>query len=114
MNNLNMLGIFDVIIAGYGIYMIYESIKMKKTGIPGNWLMGNTDITNCKDLKGFTNYMYKKTFLFGVLAIAYGILGGINNFVYDLKYLYIACLILFLLSCVWITVSLNKGKKMFL
>ncbi|MCI8991675.1 MAG: hypothetical protein HFG80_02945 [Eubacterium sp.] len=106
--------IFDLIILVYGVYSIVNTVKMKKTGEPGKWLTGELPVKKMKDVDGFINYMYVKTMILGVLSIAYGLAGIIDERLQVLgpiKYiLLLAFLAVFIIFCV----ALHKAKKKYL
>ena len=46
---MNLVLIFDVIIAGLGIYLIYSAFQMKKTGEISNVIINELEVTKCKE-----------------------------------------------------------------
>lgn len=81
MSSINFLIIFDVVILGYGLIIIFAAIKMKKTGIPAGILIPEEDIIGSKDPKGFCEAMYAKTLGFGVVCVLYGVISMISDIV---------------------------------
>ena len=78
MGNIN---IFDLLIGASGVYLIYTALTMKKTGEikAGVLVSKEMDAGRIKDKDGFINYMYVKTMILGVLSIAYGLAGIIDE-----------------------------------
>lgn len=58
---MNLVLIFDVIIAGLGIYLIYSAFQMKKTGEISNVIINELEVTKCKDRKSFIQSIYNQT-----------------------------------------------------
>lgn len=108
-----VMSVFDVILIAYGVYTIYSAFIMKKTGVPGKWLMGEQDTGKCRDLKGFVDDMTVKTILFGAAAVLYGVLSTVNRMKLGLSALNTVCIIVFLAVCAFYVVELNRAKKKF-
>lgn len=109
----DIMSIFDVILIVYGIYTIYSAFMMKRTGVPGKWLITEQEIAKCKDMPGFIDAMYLKTILFGGVALLYGALSTLNRMKLSIPYLDTICIIAFLIVCGIYIVALNKAKKKF-
>ena len=44
MNNINFLMIFDIVILGYGFWIMYGAVKMNKTKVPASMLIPEEDL----------------------------------------------------------------------
>lgn len=110
----DIMQIFDWVIIAYGAYTIYSAIMMKRTGMPGNWLMGQQEMSKEKDLRGFVEEIYGKTILFGAAAIVYGILSMLNRQLLSQRVLEFVVIFIFLGICFYYIAALNKAKKKFL
>ncbi len=109
----DIMSIFDIILLVYGIYTIYASFAMKKTGVPSKWLVPEQEMGRCKDSKGFIDAIYKKTILFGVLVVVYGVVSTINHFFLSIWALEIGCIVFFLFIVIFYMVAFSRTKKEF-
>lgn len=109
----SIMTIFDVIILLYGAYTIYTALQMKKTGEPAKWLVNEQEIGRCKDKRGFADAIYVATVLFGAVTMLYGVVSLLNSYVFRVSFLDIICLLVFLASCVFYMVTLNRARKKF-
>lgn len=83
MKGFNIMLIFDIIIAGVGVYLLYSYIIMKKDREIPSAFVAEEQIRKCKDKDGFINYMLPRTLIFAIGSMASGIL----CFLADLKVL---------------------------
>lgn len=112
-SSTGIIGIFDILLLIYGVYTIYTSFQMKKTGEPAKWLVNELEIGKCKDKKGFIDAVFTKTVLFGAVTALYGVVSVLNNSVLHLAILDILCLLVFLVGCVIYVVTLNRARRKF-
>lgn len=73
MDNLN---IFDLLITGSGLYLIYAAAIMKWKGEikKGVLIAKDVEPERIRDKEGFINYMFPKSLFVGALTAAMGIL----------------------------------------
>lgn len=83
MKGFNIMLIFDIIIAGVGVYLLYSYIIMKKDREIPSAFVAEEQIRKCKDKDGFINYMLPRTLIFAIGSMASGVL----CFLADLKVL---------------------------
>ena len=108
-----MIVIFDVIILIYGAYTIYASVNMKRTRQLSNWLTGSETTTAIRDVQGYIDYIYGRTMVMGGMAVLFGIIGLINDYVTPLPGVMQIMVLLFLTVCVWFYISINRAKRRF-
>jgi len=104
----DIMSMFDIILIAYGIYTMYSAFMMKKTGVPGKWLIPEEEAMKCKDLKGFVDAMYVKTILFGASALLYGGISTLNRMKLGIKIMDTILIIVFLVVCVIYIMYLNR------
>lgn len=109
-----MFVIFDLIILIYGVYSMVSTVKMKKSGEPGKWLIGEIPVNKMKDADGFINSMYVKTMVLGVVSVIYGIIGIIDDLVKNLGPVKDVLLLAFLVFFIVFCVLLQKAKKKYI
>lgn len=108
---MDFIVIFDVIIGGLGIYLVYSAFQMKRSGEISTIIMNREDIIKCKDKRGFIDYIYGRTLIFGLLSLIFGILGGINDSVYSFgRFFNIVGVTIFIIVWLWFTHELKKGR----
>lgn len=106
-----MLILFDVIIFIYGVYTIYSSIQMKRTRKLSNWFIGNA--ASIRDAEGYIDYIFGRTLIMGGMAVLFGAVGFINDYVKPVPDVMRVLLLLFLTVCIWFYVSINRAKGQF-
>lgn len=93
---MDVMLIFDVVIAIFGVYMIAAALKMKKTGKISSAVITAEEIARCRKTKEFIAFIYWKEAVFGALIIAVGVLGIINDKVVSLGAFNVVELLIFL------------------
>ncbi len=107
-----MLILFDAVVFAYGIYTIYSSVRMKRTGQLNSWFTG-TAHTPVRDARGYIDYIYGRTIVMGAMAVLYGAVAFVNDYVTPLAEIMRALVLLFLTVCVWFYVTVNRAKQKF-
>ena len=93
---MDVMLIFDVVIAIFGVYMIGAALKMKKTGKISSAVITAEEIARCRKTKELIAFIYWKEAVFGALIIAVGVLGIINDKVVSLGAFNVVELLIFL------------------
>lgn len=107
-----MLIIFDVVIFLYGLYTVYSSIKMKQTQELSNFFTGGST-EPIRDVHGYINYIYGRTIVLGAVAVIFGVVGFVNDYIMPLPYVMKAMVVLFLTVVIWFTITINRAKRRF-
>ncbi len=109
----SMFGFVSWIVLGCGIYGIYAYIKMRKDGhINETLLLGKSYMESmCKDKEAFLKKAMPAVLVFGVTAIAYGLIDVIHYFVKPIPILDYIGMAAFLIMLVWYMVYTGKLKK---
>ena len=110
---MDVMLIFDVVIAIFGVYMIGAALKMKKTGKISSAVI-TAEIARCRKTKEFIAFIYWKEAVFGALIIAVGVLGIINDKVVSLGAFNVVELLIFLAAFLWFQSQLRKAREQFL
>ena len=111
---MDVMLIFDVVIAIFGVYMIGAALKMKKTGKISSAVITAEEIARCRKTKEFIASIYWKEAVFGALIIAVGVLGIINDKVVSLGAFNVVELLIFLAAFLWFQSQLRKAREQFL
>lgn len=111
---MDFMLIFDLIIAGLGIYLVYSSMKMKNTGELSTIVVSQEEMARCRDKQGFIDAIAMKSVGFGGIALIFGILAIVND-IYSLlgKYFNIAGAVVFIGTWLWFAGQLRKAREQF-
>ncbi len=110
---MQMMALFDVVILGYGLYIVYGAVRMKRTRQLSSWLMGSRPAASMRDVQGYIDYIFGRIVLMGGIAAVFGAVGLYNDLVTPLPWVMRALVLLFLVVCVWFYVSMNRAKRRF-
>lgn len=110
----NIMMIFDVIIFGYGVYMVYCAKQMRETGQPPTILLNPMELVGARDIAGFCKAMYKPLMLFGIMAMVYGVVGMVNDLFVSMQMINLLLIGIFLLMCVWFFREMKHNKTKYL
>jgi threonine/homoserine/homoserine lactone efflux protein len=105
-----------VIIAAGGLYIIYLTYMMMKSGqLKENALLPKgTDIGKCKDAAGYIRYMGPKQIVFGVMALACGVIGVVHDYTGAVNaYVYLACIAIMVIYLIYYSIQSKKAMKLF-
>lgn len=110
---LESFSIFDIIILGGGIYLLFSSIGMITKGrIPGILLSKGMVLTKEADVPGFVRAMTVPTILMGICSLASGALGIACKYIPGLNTLqFVVLMLAFLLLIVYGYVDVRAQKK---
>ena len=111
---MDVMLIFDVVIAIFGVYMIGAALKMKKTGKISSAVITAEKVATCRKAKQIIAFIYWKEAVFGALIIAVGVLGIINDKVVSLGAFNVVELLIFLAAFLWFQSQLRKAREQFL
>ena len=109
------MSIFEFIILGYGVYIIFAYSKMRATGkVPPQLISSKINLDRAKDLSGYINAVAPKGIAFGVLAVVCSTLTLLGDYGYVNDYVRLAAEILFFVSIIVFAVLLTKDQKKYL
>lgn len=111
---MNVMIIFDVVIAIFGVYMAVSSLLMKKNGKIDTMVLAKEELPKVRDVKGFIAFIYWRELAFGIMVAAVGVLGILNETVISIGKLVVVEVILFLAAFIWFQNSLAKARQKFL
>lgn len=116
MDTNSIYSIVDLIIGAGGLYVIYLTVTMMKTGkLKQNGLLPkDLDIEKCKDTAGYINFMGPRQMGFGILALFCGIIGLIHDFTGMIGgIVYLICIILMVIYIIFYSLQAKKAVQMF-
>lgn len=93
-----VLLIFDLLIAGVGVYLLFAAYQMKNKKTVPSAFLADGEADKCKDPDGLAEFLYKKTLIFGLFSVICGGLCALE----DLKLLPIGDMAAQVLSIVMI------------
>ncbi len=88
MGDWNTMFIIDIVILGVGIYFLYLSIKMRITQKVESFIIAEETLKQCKDEKGFANFLAIRQMIFSIIMIICGVLMAIHEVIMSLGYGY--------------------------
>ncbi|MFV0464939.1 MAG: hypothetical protein ACK5ML_02605 [Lachnospiraceae bacterium] len=111
---MDFMVLFDLMIIGFGAYIVFTSYRMKQTGEISTIVMNREEIPKCRDKAGYIDFVYKKSIMFGIIAALFGALGLINDLVYAFGAIvnWIG-IIVFIVMFVWFTNALRKARSLY-
>ena len=76
---MDVMLVFDAVVALFGAYMIGSALHMKKSGRINSMVLAQEELKKVKDTKGFIEFLYWREMLFGALVLIVGFLGVLNE-----------------------------------
>ena len=64
---MDVMLVFDAVVALFGAYMIGSALHMKKSGRINSMVLAQEELKKVKDTKGFIEFLYWRGMLFGAL-----------------------------------------------
>ena len=96
---MDVMLVFNVVVALFGAYMIWSALQMKKSGKINSMVLAQEELKKVKDTKGF---------------MIVGVLGVLNETVMPIGKASILEVIIFLAAFIWFQNSLAKAREKFL
>lgn len=111
MDNYNQF--LSVLVLAAGVYIVYEYVKMLKTGhISEILLLGKgTPESRCKDREAYTKRAYPAVLVLAIVTMAYGIVDFLNFFVVSMAMVDLVFLVIFLIVLFGYMIYTSKLKK---
>lgn len=108
--------IFDLVIAGSGIYLVYVALLMKRTGEikQGVIISKDINVNRIRDKEGFIHYMFPKVMLIGILAAVVGAGSMMNTALGGPDILEIIGIVIYLVVLALFAVASGKARKKYI
>jgi hypothetical protein len=110
---MNTVLLLDIVITILGVYLIFVSLNMKKTGKINSILLTEAELKKCKDPAGFVNYVSPRLLVFGVLCGIAGIFGGVSQQFFSVKWTDYVCVLVVLAAVVIFNMQFKKAREDF-
>lgn len=118
MNSRAVLMIFDIIIMGISLVLLYHAIHMKSTKEIPDLLIDDSEMKRCKKGKeaDFAEELQPKLLIFSLVGLAAGAIGLISGFIHKglAKTVFVIALLAFLAVWTWFTANTRKLKDKYL
>ena len=111
---MDVMLVFDAVVALFGAYMIGSALHMKKSGRINSMVLAQEELKKVKDTKGFIDFLYWREMLFGALVLIVGFLGVLNETVMPIGKASILEVIIFLAAFIRFQNTLAKAREKFL
>lgn len=104
---------FGLVAVGAGIYCIYASIMMKKTGVISTTLLLDKETARkkCSNIDEFLKAVIPPTLMIGMLTVLYGALLLINLYVMECGIVLYISMGVTLLALFWYAIITRKAKE---
>ncbi len=106
---MQMAVIIRIIMIIVGLYLIFDTVRMRKNGTLSKVFFNEKDIPNCKDVTGCINYLYGKSIIMSAIFVVLGLAGIYVEYFLNSK---ILSLVDFVLIFIWLIVYAVIFKKM--
>ena len=90
MDSINAMFLIDLVIIVAGIYLLYLSLRMKKTKKVEKFVVAEETLKNCKDEKAFADYLWIRQLFFSIIMTITGVLMAIHETIFPFGYVYYA------------------------
>ena len=110
---MDVMLVFDAVVALFGAYMIGSALHMKKSGRINSMVLAQEELKKVKDTKGFIEFLYWREMLFGALVLIVGVLGVLNETVMPIGKASILEVIIFLAAFIWFRIHWRKRERSF-
>lgn len=104
----------DILIVGFGLYLIYCAVRMKQTGelTKGVIVRKDADLSKAPDVPGFIRYMYGKVIAIGICTTICGAIGIVNDTYMQLGMIYLGVIAIFVVAIgIFAFVTVKAQKK---
>ena len=110
------MSFIDGLFIGCGIYIVYQSVVMRKEGVIPEGVMLNkgTVLSNNADIVGFILSMYWKGIITGLAAVVSGLLGILSVNITALEWAAIVGYFSFVAVVVWFIIYLKMAHRKYL
>ncbi len=110
------MSIFDLLISGSGVYLIYIAILMKWKGEIRKGVIVSKDVNpeRIRDKEGFINYMFPKTLVIGALTAAVGCLNMSSPYISGSAWLPLAIMAGYFAALMAFASFTMKARKKFI
>ena len=113
--SLIILSAFDVIIIGFGIYMLISAVSMKKTKNPGNLLLAEEELNRCHNKAELAEFFCWREAVIGSVFVLCGIVHLLDKFVLKVGgAVNVIPIIVLLLVAFWFLKELQTARAKFL
>ena len=110
------MGVIDVLIIAYGLYIVYQAFSMKRSRqIPeGIFIAKGLKISEKADVDGYIDYLGPKAVVLGIMGFLCGTLGMLAQSYPEYNWLSIVGYLLFLIALVLFMAASLKARSKFL
>lgn len=116
MDTNSLYALMDAAIVGSGVYVIYLYITMVKSGTIKSTVLlpQNLQPKKCKDVAGYIAFIGRKQLGFGIVAIACGLIGLLQDFTQKIGMIpYMTAITVFFIYAIWFGMQVKKSGKLF-
>jgi len=115
MMTLLILSVFDFVILGFGIYLFFSGMKMRKTKEIGTLVLTEEEVKRCENKEALADFFYWREAVMGGIFVLFGAFRLLDKFVLKIGgMLDIALMVVLLITALWFYKSLMTAREKFL
>lgn len=110
---MNYFIIIDAVTLILGIYIIFVSLRMKKSGKIESTFVAEDEMKKIKDTAGYIAYIYPKSLTFGIVIFVISIVAIVSDCLKKIPYWSYVEMIIFVAVIIWFSNMLRNAREKF-
>ena len=110
---MNYFIIIDAVTLILGIYIIFVSLRMKKSGQIEITFVAEDEMKKIKDTAGYIAYIYPKSLVFGIVIFVISIVAIVSDCLKKIPYWSYVEMIIFVAVIIWFSNMLRNAREKF-
>ena len=110
---MNYFIIIDAVTLILGIYIIFVSLRMKKSGKIESTFVAEDEMKKIKDTAGYISYIYPKSLVFGIVIFVISIVAIVSDCLKKIPYCSYVEMIIFVAVIIWFSNMLRNAREKF-
>ena len=110
---MNYFIIIDAVTLILGIYIIFVSLRMKKSGNIESTFVADDEMKKIKDTAGYIAYIYPKSLVFGMFTVVLAVVSVLSELVLKIPYWRYIEMVLFVIAIIFFSHVLRNSREKF-
>ena len=110
---MNYFIIIDAVTLILGIYIIFVSLRMKKSGKIESTFVAEDEMKKIKDTAGYISYIYPKSLVFGIVILVISIVAIVSDCLKNIPYWSYVEMSIFVAVIIWFSNMLRNAREKF-
>lgn len=112
---LLIMAVFDLVILGFGIYLLFSGTRMRRTKEPGTLIFTEDEIKRCNDKEALAIYFWWREVLMGSVFVIFGMIRLLDKYIFKVGgMLDISLMVILLITAGWFFYSMQTARARFL